>query len=268
MTTDYDAVLGLAPSNDFSPAGVANPFGDMVAQGLLDRSIVSISLGRTILDRSYPGEITYGGINEDKYHGNLRYVPLLNATDPDHGSRDSCEEDPPLLNGTWRVEARAMSWGKSPTEHQSLTGFTARFDTAEPYIYLPQDIWRRLNTIIDPANIPWVVETIDCERRDLLPDLTFQLGDHSFTITAYEYMLEVLMGVYGWRCMNGIQPWDKQTEDEKDMIVLGSPFLRGFYSVFDFDQKHLGCKLRQHSEFCPPFVHYFITKNLYTGFED
>jgi hypothetical protein len=54
-------------------------------------------------------------------------------------------------------------------------------------------------------------------------------------------MLEVWMGVYVWRFINGIHPWDKQSEDERDMVVLGSP--SGVFNIaFDFDQRQLGCK--------------------------
>ncbi len=244
MTSKYDAFLGLAPGYDFSPEGITNLFENMVGQGVLDKNIISISLSLrgSILDKSYRGEITYGGINEDQYHVDLRYVYLSNVTDIE-GLNGLFGGFPSLLNSTWRVEANSISWGPSPTDHHTLAGFTARFDTTEPYIYLPRDIWKQFNAIIDPVKMPWFVETIDWERRDLLPDLTFQLGDQNFTITAYDYTLEGLMVDYGWRCMNAIRPREKQDRDEKDMIVLGLSFLRGFYGVFDFDKKQLGRKL-------------------------
>lgn len=33
--------------------------------------------------------------------------------------------------------------------------------------------------------------TIDCKKRDSLPDLTFTLTGHNFTIGPYEYILEI-----------------------------------------------------------------------------
>ena len=33
--------------------------------------------------------------------------------------------------------------------------------------------------------------TIDCAKRDSLPDLTFTLTGHNFTISSYDYILEV-----------------------------------------------------------------------------
>ena len=33
--------------------------------------------------------------------------------------------------------------------------------------------------------------TVECEKRDELPDLTFTLTGYNFTISAYDYILEV-----------------------------------------------------------------------------
>ena len=33
--------------------------------------------------------------------------------------------------------------------------------------------------------------TVECEKRDSLPDLTFTLTGYNFTITPYDYILEV-----------------------------------------------------------------------------
>ncbi|KAI9861439.1 MAG: Vacuolar protease A [Trichoglossum hirsutum] len=242
-TPDFDAVLGLAPGNDASLQRVLNPFQMMVSQGLLDSNVVSLSLGGTVAgDRSIPGEITYGGINTALFDGDLIRIPLTKVTDPDHGPQNPIVTGPPLLNGTWQVEARGVSWGDSEDEYRDLHGFTARVDSANPFIYLPQDTWRKLNAVIQPEHIPWFTESIDCMRRDKLPSLTFNLGGHNFTLTAYEYTLEMMMGDYGIRCVSGIQPWQKQAADEKDIILLGSAFLRGFYGVFDFDHQELGCE--------------------------
>lgn len=33
--------------------------------------------------------------------------------------------------------------------------------------------------------------TVDCEKRDTLPDMSFTLTGYNFTITPYDYILEV-----------------------------------------------------------------------------
>jgi hypothetical protein len=90
VTSELDAVHGHVPNNDVSSTGIANPFRNMAAQGLLDKNNISISFAQTIPDRSHPGKIAHGGINKDQYRGDLKYVPLLNVADP-NGLWDACE---------------------------------------------------------------------------------------------------------------------------------------------------------------------------------
>jgi len=237
-TYDFDAVLGLAPANDLSFANVQNPFSMMVSQGLLDSNIISLALGATVGGvRSLPGEIMFGGINDDFYEGEIVRIPLTNVRDPDTDP----DATPPLLNGTWQVEARAVASGETKEEKISLDGYTARIDSSYPFVILPQGAYDRLKAVIQPDRIPWFTETIDCQRRANLPDVIFDLGGNSFTLTPYDYTLEMMLGDYGVRCLFAFQPWDMQ-EGQRDVIVLGSAFLRAFYSIFDFDNRQLGCK--------------------------
>jgi len=241
-TYDFDAVLGLAPANDASLMKVQNPLTMMVSQGLLDSNVISLALGATVGgDRSLPGEIMFGGVNEEFYEGEIVRIPLTNVRDPDYGSTDPDVTGPPLLNGTWQVEAHSLAWGDSKEESSSLDGFTARIDSSYPFIDLPQETYEQLKAVIKPDRIPWFTESIDCERRAELPDVTFDLGGHNFTLTPYDYTLEMMMGDYGFRCLSAFQQWDTQ-QGHIDIIVLGSAFLRAFYSVFDYDNKELGCK--------------------------
>ncbi len=71
--------------------------------------------------------------------------------------------------------------------------------------------------------------------------MVFDLGGHNFTLTPYGYTLEMMMGDYGFRCLTAFQPWDTRL-GHIDIIVLGSAFLRAFYSVLNFDNKQFGCK--------------------------
>lgn len=52
----------------------------------------------------------------------------------------------------------------------------------------------------------------------------------------------MIVGNYGRRCILGIEPRLYYEADDHDMIVLGSGFLRGFYGVFDYDKKRVGCE--------------------------
>jgi len=165
-THDFDAVRGLAPANDASFAKFPNPFTMMVTQGLLDSNVISLALGATFGGRlSLPGEIMFGGVNDEFYEGEILFIPLTNVRDPDAGPTDPADMGPTLLNGTWQVEARGVAWGESKAEGSSLDGYTARIDSSYPFIDLPQKAYDQLKAVIKPENIPWFTESIHCDRR-------------------------------------------------------------------------------------------------------
>ncbi|KAF2810434.1 acid protease [Mytilinidion resinicola] len=218
---EFDSVLGLAPPDEaWSLLGNGSPFAGMVAQGLLPRNVVSIGLGRTEGGVEVPGEITFGGVNLKMFEGEVVEGPLSNVTDGEPGSDDPFEVGPPLLNGTWRVEARGLSWGAGKDESVDLTGFTARLDTAEPFIWLPEAAFVKLREVIRPEQISDWPNSVNCEKVSELPELVFNLGGHEFVLSPFDYTLEMEFEDLGVRCVVGWQPWVKQDRDEKDFIVL------------------------------------------------
>jgi saccharopepsin len=237
-TTYFDAVLGLVPSIEQSLANIPSYFQNMISQGLPESNIASFAFSSSGMGWSYLGEITYGGIYHDQYVGNLKHGPLSNITNPNCGPNYPLVEGPPILNRIWRVEARTPLWGNSMDESYDLSDFMAKFDTAEFFISLPWAAYRQLYDIIplEPVTLP-EGNLVDCERRDDLPKLTFLLGDHNFTILGYQYTLEMITGGYKRVCILGIEPRPFDEAEDEGVIVLGTGFLRGFYSVFDYGEE-------------------------------
>lgn len=75
---------------------------------------------------------------------------------------------------------------------------------------------------------------VDCEKRSSLPDLTLQLGGHNFTITPYDYTLEVQGS-----CMSSFMGMDFP-EPVGPLAILGDSFLRKWYSVYDLANGEVG----------------------------
>lgn len=93
--------------------------------------------------------------------------------------------------------------------------------------------------------------TVECEKRDSLPDLTFTLTGmcarsfvsaiansgltgHDFTITAYDYILEVQGS-----CISAFMGMDFP-EPVGPLAILGDAFLRKYYSVYDLGDNTVG----------------------------
>ncbi|OCK79150.1 acid protease, partial [Lepidopterella palustris CBS 459.81] len=227
---DFDSILGLAPPDEaWSLLRINNPFASMVLQSLLPRNVIYIALGATEGRNAVPGEINFGGINPEMFEGTIVDIPLSNVTGPDRGNHDPFETGPPLLNGPWRVEARGLSWGGDESDSYNLSGFTARLDTVESFIWLPSEVFFRLREIIQPDSIPFWLDSVNCSKIMELPDLTFNLGGQYFELGPMDYALEMEFGNLG-------------NIDELDFTVLGTPFLRCYYNVLDFDRRSVGCE--------------------------
>lgn len=96
------------------------------------------------------------------------------------------------------------------------------------------DIWRDLEF----EELMYMPPSVSCDKLALMPDIIFNLAGKNFTLTPYDYTFEWPMKPSRTRCATAIMPFGIEQYNE---IVLGSAFLRTFYSVFDLDTNTIGC---------------------------
>ncbi|KAH8901309.1 acid protease [Thozetella sp. PMI_491] len=239
----WDGVLGLAIDDAQSPVGLKGPLTNMIEQGLIDTGIVSILLGRgdnKAVDS--PGEIAFGGVNEDLIRPNttIKFLPVSNRMDPPD------EDAIPMFNSTWQVEAQYVefTWfnetsGHNETVHHDFpaeTG-TARFDTIVPTIALPPPVGDVLRMLAKPRfHFPEHFMTIPCTIIPTLPTLVFKLGGEVFLLPPEDYVLEDIGNKTCIWTIESIPPFG----GSESILPLGSAFLRSFYVVLDRDRRNIG----------------------------
>lgn len=76
--------------------------------------------------------------------------------------------------------------------------------------------------------------SIACEKRDSLPDLSFTLSGHNFTIGPEDYVFD-----YRGHCISALMSVD-MPPPAGPFAVLGTVFLRKWYSVFDLGTDTIG----------------------------
>jgi len=206
----FDGILGLG-YDTISVNGVPPPFYSMLDQGLLDEPVFSFYLSDTN-DEGAESEAMFGGVNKAHYTGELTKIPLRRKA-------------------YWEVDLDAITFGEDTAEFEA-TG--AILDTGTSLIALPSTIADLLNAQMGAKKGYNGQYTIECDKRDSLPDLTFTLTGYNFTIGPYDYILEVQGS-----CISSFMGFDIPAP-AGPLIILGDAFLRRYYSVYDLGSNSVG----------------------------
>lgn len=219
----WDGILGLASSATHSVHQVNSPFRNLVTQNLLDHNVFSLWLPRDAIEQ---GELMLGGSNPGIYQGEFRSVPWLTSTEnPTNATA--------WLSGRYRVAANAIDIGSATTR---LDGYEAVLETDYPLIGLPRVMMDRIHHHLNftLAGGPDMPLAIACQDRALLPNITITLANHEFTLTPFDYTLEVDLDKSQMLCLSLFGFREHMPEKT---ISLGSAFLRNWYTTFDADKR-------------------------------
>lgn len=162
----FDGILGLG-YDTISVNHIPPPFYNMVDQGLLDEPVFAFYLGNT--DDGTESEATFGGIDSSHYTGKLVKIPLRRKA-------------------YWEVNLDSITFGK---ETADLDNTGVILDTGTSLIALPSTLAELLNKEIGAKKGFNGQYTVECDKRDSLPDISFALSGYDFKISAYDYILEV-----------------------------------------------------------------------------
>lgn len=207
----FDGILGLG-FDTISVNKIPPPFYNMIEQGLLDEPVFAFYLGDTNNGEGDESEATFGGINKDHYTGKMTNIPLRRKA-------------------YWEVDLDAITFGDNTAELEN-TGVI--LDTGTSLIALPSTLAELLNKEIGAKKSYNGQYTVECEKRDSLPDMSFTLSGYNFSITPYDYILEVQGS-----CISSFMGMDFP-EPVGPLAILGDAFLRKWYSVYDLGKGTVG----------------------------
>ncbi|GAB7344413.1 hypothetical protein MBLNU457_2265t1 [Dothideomycetes sp. NU457] len=206
----FDGILGLG-YDTISVNGISPPFYSAIEQGLLDEPVFAFYLSDTN-DKEAESEAMFGGINKAHYTGEMTKIPLRRKA-------------------YWEVDLDAITFGDETAEFES-TG--AILDTGTSLIALPSTLADLLNKEMGAKKGYNGQYTVECDKRDSLPDLTFTLTGYNFTIGPYDYILEVQGS-----CISSFMGFDIPAP-AGPLVILGDAFLRRYYSVYDLGNNAVG----------------------------
>jgi len=205
----FDGIMGLG-YDTISVNKIPPPFYMMLDQGLLDEPVFAFYLSDT--NSGDDSEAIFGGIDQKHYTGKMTKIPLRRKA-------------------YWEVNLDAITFGDATAEIDN-TGVI--LDTGTSLIALPSTLAELLNKEIGAKKSFNGQYTVECNKRDSLPDLTFTLTGHNFTIGPYDYILEVQGS-----CISSFMGMDFP-EPAGPLAILGDAFLRRWYSVYDLGTNSVG----------------------------
>jgi saccharopepsin len=173
-------------------------------------------------------------VDDSLVDGDEITIPVTDLTHEDAG-------DP-----YWKVTAESLSLGDF--HHIFKTPTIAVLETTYFWISLPYTLANKLNELLGVDEEWFPFSFVDCKKRPNFPDLTFVLAGQEFIMTPYDYIVEQNEGGR-ISCLSSFFP---VREDEDPVIFLGSAFLKTWVTVWDWEQRTVGC------ECLPPQVDYAI----------
>lgn len=205
----FDGILGLGYDR-ISVNGIVPPFYQLVNQKLIDEPVFAFYLNSE--SGSDDSEVVFGGVDKDHYTGKITEIPLRRKA-------------------YWEVDLDSISFGDETAE---LDNTGVILDTGTSLIALPSDLAELLNKEMGAKKGYNGQYSIDCSARDSLPDVTFKLAGYDFSITPYDYILEV-----SGSCISTFMGMDIPPPTGP-LAILGDAFLRKWYSIYDLGKGTVG----------------------------
>ncbi|EOO02014.1 putative vacuolar protease a protein [Phaeoacremonium minimum UCRPA7] len=205
----FDGILGLG-YDTISVNKMVPPFYNMVNQKLLDEPVFAFYLGGN--DEGDESEAVFGGVDKDHYTGKITTIPLRRKA-------------------YWEVDLDSISFGDATADLEK-TGVI--LDTGTSLIALPSNMAEMMNKEIGAKKGYNGQYSVECDKRDSLPDVTFTLSGYNFSITPYDYILEV-----SGSCISTFMGMDFP-EPVGPLAILGDAFLRKWYSIYDLGSNTVG----------------------------
>ncbi|KAM3872252.1 pepsin A-like [Diretmus argenteus] len=201
----WDGVLGLA-FQSLAADNVVPVFDNMVKQNAVSQPFFSVYLSGNVEKGS---EVIFGGVDSSHYTGQVTWIPLTSET------YWQIKMDSVIVNG----QTVACSGGCQ-----------AIIDTGTSLIVGPNSDINNLNSRVGASTNNYGQAIVDCRNIQSMPEVTFTLNGHAFTIPATAYTFK---NSYG--CNTGFghgafgQLW-----------ILGDVFIREYYTIFHTQAKQIG----------------------------
>ncbi|KAG0256424.1 hypothetical protein BG011_004501 [Mortierella polycephala] len=204
---EISGLVGLMPG---SPIENMNPLlSTIFKEKLLDMNVFSVYLAPT-LKINQGGSFLFGGIDSTKFDGELNQVPISRAA--------------AVRKGMWSIDAEHALVGGVPVDGYVKSPWL--FDTGTSFIAVPMAFARAFHEGIPGSEYSDVDEvyTVPCKGNQ---SFAVAFNGITYEVPYLDYVATPTDG--STDCVSLVMPLGKF-----EMYILGDPFLRQVYTVYDF----------------------------------
>ncbi|MCJ1384559.1 hypothetical protein MMC17_007676 [Xylographa soralifera] len=220
----YPTQEGIVIKNISQPQYL-NGASALKSAGLIEASAYSIWLNDISAGK---GSVLFGGVDTAKYTGPLQTVPIVPVGNL--GPNDPRGPAGTVLYGDLAISLDAIGTSKgAATTLSTPAGFplTVILDTGTTWLELPQQVCTNLCSAFGCTAGPNNVYTLPCNTAG---NITFNFSGINITAPVAEFQRD--LGFGSGQCSFDIQATNSS-------YILGEPFLRSAYVVFDLDANEI-----------------------------
>lgn len=207
----FDGIFGLGLTK-LSEGPAFNMVDSMKREKSINKGLFSVFLGATAEEES---EILFGSYRPEHMASKLFWVPVMDT-------------------GFWQVPLESVAVHGKPLAN--ISNASAVLDTGTSLLAGPPDA---INALLDDLNV-----ATDCSNFAKLPDITFVVNGHVLSLSREDY---VDRNADGTDCTVPLMTQDVKP-GEGQVWILGDPFLRKHYTVYNRDTMQVGFAVASHKQ--------------------
>jgi hypothetical protein len=217
----FDGIIGLGFSH-LSVNKESNFIDMLFNQKKIKQKLFSFYFNKNDLK---PSELVIGGVNEKNKIGPVNFFDIISQN-------------------YWEIKINDIYYGDQKLNFCQFRQCTGIIDTGTSMIAAPSDL---INSLLSLSMIG-----LDCSNFNSLKNIKLDINGIIISLDPEYYIYQIpqeqdFLSENKVNCINAFMKMDVLNSYDKISIILGLPFLKKYYTVFDRDNKRIGFALANHN---------------------
>ena len=212
----FDGIIGLGFTY-LSVAPESNFLEMLYRQGKIDHLLFSFYFNK---DDTRLSAVNIGGYDKKLFTGNIHYSKVH------------------ALNHYWEIDIEGIYYNDTEVIDCTTKKCGAVVDTGTSMLAAPFESFTTLSELLSVD--------INCVNLDTLKNLQFKINGKKFTLEPDYYVLKVESDT-NTNCISALMQLDALSSNDKHIFILGLPFLKKYFTVYDREKKRIGFALANHN---------------------